>query len=326
MGICEGDHAAPLRADGLDEAPKMSQRSLDPRGVRITNLVQRLNECVRIVAQLSHNGVRLVDKLDDRTAGICAGAPDRGAGELSDPPDTLWVVWRSEVHNGWPHAAFYQFRAPATAGIECSATMGATGSRGRHVLRPVWPDIGAAVAAAGTDHAPTERPDNCFVGQVIGVHRRLMIAGDRIAIDEQMPDAEAADMAQRDRLERLLVAILHLHDMPVGEPVRSIGGHIAPRAETRNARTWHHRTRLHGIRVPSASPSNAGSLPRDRPEQLRQLGDVDSDPPRPLSRSLPLSANGGKNSRNCSARRPLIQQQHWATDRQTRGEEPYKAY
>ncbi len=143
MGICEGDHAAPLRADGLDEAPKMSQRSLDPRGVRITNLVQRLNECVRIVAQLSHNGVRLVDKLDDRTAGICAGAPDRGAGELSDPPDTLWVVWRSEVHNGWPHAAFYQFRAPATAGIECSATMGATG-----------PAVGMCCDQSGLTSAP----------------------------------------------------------------------------------------------------------------------------------------------------------------------------
>jgi hypothetical protein len=60
---------------------------------------------------------------------------------------------------------------------EFSVTMSAAGSRGRHVLRPVWPDIGAAVATAGTDHARAERPDNRFVGQVIGIHDRLMIAG-----------------------------------------------------------------------------------------------------------------------------------------------------
>jgi integrase len=66
------------------------------------------------------------------------------------------------------------------------------------MLQPVRPDVGAAVSAPRADHASPHRPDNGVVGQVIGIHCGLVIAGDRIAIDEQIPDAITAEMAQRD--------------------------------------------------------------------------------------------------------------------------------
>jgi hypothetical protein len=81
--ICERDNAAALGANSLDEASKMSQRSLDACRVSVADLVQRLNEPVGIVAQ-RHHGIRLVDKLNDCAARVNAGAPDRCAGELSE--------------------------------------------------------------------------------------------------------------------------------------------------------------------------------------------------------------------------------------------------
>jgi hypothetical protein len=36
---------------------------------------------------------------------------------------------------------------------------------------------------------------------VIGIHSDAVVAADRIAIDQQVPAAMAADMAQADRLE-----------------------------------------------------------------------------------------------------------------------------
>jgi hypothetical protein len=101
LRFCERDNAAPLGANSLDQAPKMSQHFFDARGVSVTNLVQRLNERIGIVSQLRHNGVGLVDKLDERSARIDAGAPDRGAGELSDPLDALRVAGRGEVCRFW---------------------------------------------------------------------------------------------------------------------------------------------------------------------------------------------------------------------------------
>jgi hypothetical protein len=73
--------------------------------------------------------------------------------------------------------------------------------RGLCVLGPIRPNVGAAVATARADHALTERPDDRLVRQVVGVHFRLVIAGDRIAVDEQIPDAMATDVAHRDGLE-----------------------------------------------------------------------------------------------------------------------------
>jgi hypothetical protein len=97
MHVCERNNAAPLSADSLDQAPKMGQRFLDASSVSVTNLVQRLNERIGIVSQLRHNDVGLVNQLDECSARIGAGAPNGGAGELSDPLDALRVVWRREV-------------------------------------------------------------------------------------------------------------------------------------------------------------------------------------------------------------------------------------
>jgi hypothetical protein len=77
------------------------------------------------------------------------------------------------------------------------------------MLGPVRPGGSAAVAAAGAHDVGAERPDDRFVRQVIGVHFGLVIAADRIAVDEQIADAMAADVAQRDGLECLSFAILH---------------------------------------------------------------------------------------------------------------------
>jgi hypothetical protein len=99
--ICEGDNAAPLGAYGLDEASKMSQRSLDTCGVSVADLVQRLNEPVGIIAQLRHHGIRLIDKLDDCAARVSTGAPDRCAGELSESLNALRVAWRGEIRRRW---------------------------------------------------------------------------------------------------------------------------------------------------------------------------------------------------------------------------------
>jgi hypothetical protein len=81
---------------------KMSQRSLDACGVSVADLVQRLDEPVGIIAQLSHDGIRLVDKLDDCPARISAGAPDRCAGEFSEPLNASRVAWRGEIPWRWP--------------------------------------------------------------------------------------------------------------------------------------------------------------------------------------------------------------------------------
>jgi hypothetical protein len=97
--VGENGHALPLSTNSLDEPTKVGQGSFDSRGVSVANVVERLNERVRVVAQLPNDGIRLVDKLDDCAAGICAGAPNRGASELGDPLDPLRIVWRGEVHN-----------------------------------------------------------------------------------------------------------------------------------------------------------------------------------------------------------------------------------
>jgi hypothetical protein len=60
------------------------------------------------------------------------------------------------------------------------------------MLRPVRPDIGAAVAAAGADHSGPQRPDNGVVGEVVGIHRGLVVTGNRVAVDEQIPAAVPA--------------------------------------------------------------------------------------------------------------------------------------
>jgi hypothetical protein len=98
--------------------------------------------------------------------------------------------------------------------------MGAARSRGAVCPRPVGPHVPTAVTAACADHASPERPDDRFVGEVIGVHRGLVIAGDRIAVDEQLPDAMAADVAQRHRLECLSFARGRhaVREMPGGAP------------------------------------------------------------------------------------------------------------
>jgi hypothetical protein len=99
--VCENGDALPFGANSLDEASQMSQRALDPCSVSVANLVQRLNGCVGILAQLFDDGIRLVDKLDDCAASICACAPNGAAVELGDSLDPLWVVQRSEVHDSW---------------------------------------------------------------------------------------------------------------------------------------------------------------------------------------------------------------------------------
>jgi hypothetical protein len=99
--ICEDDNPAPLGADSLDEASKMSQRSLDTCGVSVTDLVQRLNEAVGIVAQLRHHGIRLIDKLDDCAASISASTPDRCTGEVGEPLNASRVAWRGEIRRRW---------------------------------------------------------------------------------------------------------------------------------------------------------------------------------------------------------------------------------
>jgi hypothetical protein len=99
VGVCERGHALPLSTNSLDEPAKVRQGSFDSRGMSVADVVERLNERVRVVAQLPDDGIRLVDKLDDCAAGICAGAPNRRASELGDPLDPLRIVWRGEVDN-----------------------------------------------------------------------------------------------------------------------------------------------------------------------------------------------------------------------------------
>jgi hypothetical protein len=57
----------------------MGQRSLDACGVSVAKIVQRLNKRIGIAAQLRYDGVRLVDKLDDRSPHQhrCAGSRRR---------------------------------------------------------------------------------------------------------------------------------------------------------------------------------------------------------------------------------------------------------
>jgi len=43
----------------------------------------------------------LIDKLDDSTAGVSAGTPNRSAHEFGDPLNALRVVRWGEIHRGW---------------------------------------------------------------------------------------------------------------------------------------------------------------------------------------------------------------------------------
>ena len=77
------------------------------------------------------------------------------------------------------------------------------------VRRPIRPHVGAAMAALRADHVRAECADRRLAGHMIGVHDRAMAAIDRAAIDQQVPAAMAADMAQRHRLESLGFASGH---------------------------------------------------------------------------------------------------------------------
>ena len=73
------------------------------------------------------------------------------------------------------------------------------------VRPPVRPHVSAAMSTACADHTRAERADRQVIRQVVRIHDAAVVAIDGIAIDQQVPAAVRADMAQGYGLELLVL-------------------------------------------------------------------------------------------------------------------------